>query len=135
MKSCSNTNEKTATGSSCSIKNIYTDDSGEFICETEGGEKSNIINISVTAGSLILESPTVPVMEGEAVTLTCRNKTTSSSFTAEFYKDGLPISNSSTGYMDLTSARSQEVENHQRAGCLSLCHVSQCSVWNDPFTH
>lgn len=26
---------------------------------------------------------------------------------------------------DFTSAKSQELENHQRAGCLSLCHVSQ----------
>ncbi|CAI5660963.1 unnamed protein product [Oreochromis niloticus] len=101
IKSCSNTNEKKATGSSCSIKHLYTDESGEFICETGGGEKSNIINITVTAGSVILESPAVPVMEGEAVTLSCRNKTTSSSFTAEFYKDGLPIRNSSTGYMTI----------------------------------
>uniref|UniRef100_I3K3F8 Ig-like domain-containing protein n=1 Tax=Oreochromis niloticus TaxID=8128 RepID=I3K3F8_ORENI len=92
MKSCSYTNEKTATGSSCSIKNLYPDDSGEFICETEGGEKT---------GSVILESPAVPVMEGEAVTLSCRNKATSSNFTAEFYKDGLPIRNSSTGYMTI----------------------------------
>ncbi|KAL4007922.1 hypothetical protein ACER0C_001774 [Sarotherodon galilaeus] len=106
MKSCSYTNEKTATGSSCSIKNIYTDDSGEFICETEGGEKSNIINITIytcwfLAGSVILESPAVPVMEGEAVTLSCRSKTTSSNFKAEFYKDGLPIRNSSTGNMTI----------------------------------
>ncbi|XP_065326277.1 uncharacterized protein LOC134623804 [Pelmatolapia mariae] len=77
------------------------DDSGEFICETGGGEKSNIINITVTAGSVILESPAVPVMEGEAATLSCRNKTTSSNFTAEFYKDGIPIRNSSTGNMTI----------------------------------
>ncbi|XP_005460653.1 low affinity immunoglobulin gamma Fc region receptor II-a-like [Oreochromis niloticus] len=101
MKSCSYTNEKTATGSSCSIKNIYADDSGEFICETEGGEKSNIINITVAAGSVILESPAVPVMEGEAVTLSCRSKTTSSNFKAEFYKDGHHIRSSSTGNMTI----------------------------------
>ncbi|CAI5661011.1 unnamed protein product [Oreochromis niloticus] len=101
IKSCSYANEKTATGSSCSIKNLYTDESGEFICETGGGEKSNIINITVTAGSVILESPAVPVMEGEAVTLSCRNKTTSSNFTAEFYKDGQHIRNRSTGNMTI----------------------------------
>uniref|UniRef100_A0AAX7TTU0 Ig-like domain-containing protein n=1 Tax=Astatotilapia calliptera TaxID=8154 RepID=A0AAX7TTU0_ASTCA len=101
MKSCSYTNEKTAAGLSCFIKNVYTDDSGEFICETGGGEKSNIINITVTAGPVILESPAVPVMEGEAVTLSCRNKTTSSNFTAEFYKDGILIRKSSTGYMTI----------------------------------
>uniref|UniRef100_A0AAX7TY66 Ig-like domain-containing protein n=2 Tax=Astatotilapia calliptera TaxID=8154 RepID=A0AAX7TY66_ASTCA len=101
MKLCSYTNEKTAAASSCFIKNVYTDDSGEFICETGGGEKSNIINITVTAGPVILESPAVPVMEGEAVTLSCRNKTTSSNFTADFYKDGILIRKSSTGYMTI----------------------------------
>uniref|UniRef100_A0A669DIG4 Ig-like domain-containing protein n=1 Tax=Oreochromis niloticus TaxID=8128 RepID=A0A669DIG4_ORENI len=104
MKSCSYTNEKTATGSSCSIKNIYADDSGEFICETEGGEKSNIINITV-AGKFPFSkqyvSPAVPVMEGEAVTLSCRSKTTSSNFKAEFYKDGHHIRSSSTGNMTI----------------------------------
>uniref|UniRef100_A0AAX7VBY1 Ig-like domain-containing protein n=2 Tax=Astatotilapia calliptera TaxID=8154 RepID=A0AAX7VBY1_ASTCA len=83
------------------MKNVYTEDSGEFICETGGGEKSNIINITVTAGPVILESPAVPVMEGEAVTLSCRNKTTSSNFTADFYKDGNLIRKSSTGYMTI----------------------------------
>ena len=46
---------------------------------------------------MILESPALPVMEGEAVTLSCRNKTMSVNFTTDFYKDGLHISSSSTG--------------------------------------
>ncbi|XP_030608857.1 Fc receptor-like protein 5 [Archocentrus centrarchus] len=92
------------TGSSCTISNVYPEDSGEHWCETGGGHRSNSINISVTAGSVILESPAVPVLEGEAVTLHCRNKTTSSNFTADFYKDGLHISSSSTGSMSIHRA-------------------------------
>ncbi|XP_030610043.1 high affinity immunoglobulin epsilon receptor subunit alpha-like [Archocentrus centrarchus] len=95
---------KTSTGSSCTIKNVYTEDSGEYWCETGREKRSNSINISVTAGSVILESPAVPVLEGEAVTLRCRNKTTSSNFTADFYKDGLHISSSSTGSMSIDRA-------------------------------
>ena len=44
---------------------------------------------------MILESPALPVMEGESVTLLCRNKTTSSVPIADFYKDG---SLAATGY-------------------------------------
>ncbi|XP_033970168.1 uncharacterized protein LOC117469831 isoform X2 [Trematomus bernacchii] len=46
-------------------------------------------------GSVILESPAVPVMEGESVTLICRNQTSTQS--ADFYKDGRLISSSSSG--------------------------------------
>ncbi|XP_030608859.1 low affinity immunoglobulin gamma Fc region receptor II-like [Archocentrus centrarchus] len=102
LKSCSKTN-KTPTGSSCTIKNVYTEDSGEYWSETEGGNRSNIINITVTNGSVILEVPALPVMEGQTVTLHCRNKTSSSNFTADFYKDGRHIHRSSTGNMNIYS--------------------------------
>lgn len=47
---------------------------------------------------MILESPVLPVPEGEAVTLRCKSKMTSSSnHTSEFYKDGLLIGSSPTG--------------------------------------
>ncbi|XP_026225450.1 low affinity immunoglobulin gamma Fc region receptor II-like [Anabas testudineus] len=99
ISSCNKTNRRTSSGSSCTVTNIYTDDSGEYWFQTEGGEKSYSVNITVTSGSVILEIPALPVMEGEAVTLTCRNKTTSSQTSADFYKDGVFISNSSTGNM------------------------------------
>ncbi|XP_028420689.1 low affinity immunoglobulin gamma Fc region receptor II-b-like [Perca flavescens] len=79
---------KTPTGSTCTIDRVYPADSGEYWCETEGGDTSNTVNISVTAGSVILESPVLPVMEGETVTLRCRNKTSSTNLPADFYKDG-----------------------------------------------
>lgn len=55
------------------------------------------------AGSVILESPVLPVMEGDTVTLQCRNKMTSSNLMVDFYKDGLQIGNSSTGNLTIES--------------------------------
>ncbi|XP_037615121.1 low affinity immunoglobulin gamma Fc region receptor II-like [Sebastes umbrosus] len=85
------------------IHRAYPADGGEYWCETEGGERSDSVTISVTAGSVILESPVLPVTEGNDVTLSCRNKTTSSNLTADFYKDGLLIRSSSTGEMTIHS--------------------------------
>ncbi|KAL4007939.1 hypothetical protein ACER0C_001791 [Sarotherodon galilaeus] len=101
VESCSKTNDTTPTGSSCSIQIVYTDNSGEYWYETEGGAKSNIINLSVTAGPVILESPAVPVSMEETVTLSCRNKFPSSNFKADFYKYGCLIHKSSTGNMTI----------------------------------
>ena len=58
---------------------------------------------------MVLDSPAVPVIEGAAVTLRCRYKTTSSNPTAVFYKDGSLIRSSSTGEMTIHSvSRSDE---------------------------
>ncbi|XP_034096371.1 low affinity immunoglobulin gamma Fc region receptor III-like isoform X3 [Gymnodraco acuticeps] len=81
----------------CTITSPYKEDSGDYWCETRG-KKSDYVNVIITAGSVILESPVLPVMEGESVTLSCRNKTTTSSIlSADFYKDGRLIRSSSTG--------------------------------------
>ncbi|KAK1890554.1 Fc receptor-like protein 5 [Dissostichus eleginoides] len=77
------------------IGDLYTSDSGVYWCESEAGRCSNSVNITVSGGSVILESPSVPVMEGESVTLICRNQT--STLSADFYKDGRLISSSSSG--------------------------------------
>ncbi|XP_025759009.1 low affinity immunoglobulin gamma Fc region receptor II-b-like [Oreochromis niloticus] len=101
---CKKTSEETAattTDSKCTINPLYVSDSGEYWCGTAGGKRSNKINITVTAGSVILESPAAPVMEGEAVTLSCRNKMTPSEFMADFYKYGVHIRNNSTGSMTI----------------------------------
>ncbi|KAL3050836.1 hypothetical protein OYC64_001159 [Pagothenia borchgrevinki] len=82
----------------CTIKSAYAPDSGVYWCEDGKGEKSNSVHITVTGGSVILESPVLPVMEGESVTLSCRNKTTTSSIlSTDFYKNGRLIRSSSTG--------------------------------------
>ncbi|XP_055369830.1 low affinity immunoglobulin gamma Fc region receptor III-A-like isoform X7 [Betta splendens] len=96
IPSCKTTNKVIPTGSSCTITNVYADDSGEYWCNDGGGGRSNSVIITVTDGSVMLEVPALPVMEGDAVTLRCRNRTASSPL-AHFYKDGVFISSSSTG--------------------------------------
>ncbi|XP_059210511.1 sialoadhesin-like [Centropristis striata] len=72
----------------CTITTVFSMDSGEYWCEA-AGKRSRAVNITVTLiDSVILESPALPVTEGESVTLSCRNKETSY-LTADFYKDGL----------------------------------------------
>ncbi|CAK6981005.1 low affinity immunoglobulin gamma Fc region receptor II-b-like [Scomber scombrus] len=90
-------------GLNCSIKNVYSEDSGEYWCESASGRRSNSINITVITSSVILESPALPVMEGNPVILRCRSKTTSANPTADFYKDGLFIRSSSMGEMIIYS--------------------------------
>ncbi|XP_005755684.1 Fc receptor-like protein 4, partial [Pundamilia nyererei] len=85
-------------GSSCNIS--YTDkvDSGVYWCESREGPISNMVNLTVTGGSVILQSPVLPVMEGDDVTLLCEEKN-SFNLTAAFYKDGSLIGNEITGHM------------------------------------
>ncbi|XP_049922608.1 low affinity immunoglobulin gamma Fc region receptor II-a-like isoform X1 [Epinephelus moara] len=88
----------------CKIKNaIVAVDSGEYWCEMGEAKKSNTVNITVTGGSVILESPAFPVMVGDEVTLHCRNKQMSSNLTAAFFKDGHLMENSSMGNLTLNS--------------------------------
>ncbi|XP_039679471.1 high affinity immunoglobulin gamma Fc receptor I-like [Perca fluviatilis] len=98
---CSST-WSTSTGP-CKINNAFPAiDIGEYWCEM-GVKKSNTVNITVTVGSVILESPVLPVMEGEAVTLSCRQKQTSTNLTTQFFKDGHLMEKSSTGIMTIHS--------------------------------
>ncbi|XP_042071847.1 Fc receptor-like protein 5, partial [Haplochromis burtoni] len=77
--------------SPCTISPLFERHSGEYWCENEKGERSEVVNISVTAGFVILESPTCPVKEGNEVTLNCTNKKTQSEHITDFYKDGLSL--------------------------------------------
>ncbi|XP_067435903.1 low affinity immunoglobulin gamma Fc region receptor II-a-like isoform X18 [Thunnus thynnus] len=95
--------KRTPTGSFCTLDRAYPTDSGEYWCETDGGERSNSVNITVTAGSVILESPVLPVMEGDDVTLRCRNKTNSTNLRADFYKDGVLMKSAAAGEMTINS--------------------------------
>uniref|UniRef100_A0A672YL62 Ig-like domain-containing protein n=1 Tax=Sphaeramia orbicularis TaxID=375764 RepID=A0A672YL62_9TELE len=93
---CSNT--RTPTTLTCTFKGIYKEESGEYWCEAGAKKRTNSVVITVTPGSVILESPALPVSEGKEVTLRCRNKMTSSSiFMTYFYKDGVLMHNSTTG--------------------------------------
>uniref|UniRef100_A0A673W8M3 Ig-like domain-containing protein n=1 Tax=Salmo trutta TaxID=8032 RepID=A0A673W8M3_SALTR len=87
-------------GSSC-IVSLISSDSGVYWCESGSGEHSNDVNITVPDGAVILESPALPVTEGDSVTLRCRYQGTPSNLTAVFYKDGSLIRTQTTGEMTI----------------------------------
>ncbi|CAI5660207.1 unnamed protein product [Oreochromis niloticus] len=88
-------------GSSCIVSHIISWDSGVYWCESREGPISNMVNLTVTGGSVILQSPVLPVMEGDDVTLLCKTKTTPSNLPAAFYKDGSLIRKQPTGHMTI----------------------------------
>ncbi|XP_005755490.1 Fc receptor-like protein 5, partial [Pundamilia nyererei] len=88
-------------GSSCNISYIDPLESGVYWCESNQSTISNMVNLTVTGGSVILQSPVLPVMEGDDVTLLCKTKTTPSNLTAAFYKDGSLIREEPTGHMTI----------------------------------
>ncbi|XP_072235758.1 high affinity immunoglobulin epsilon receptor subunit alpha-like [Leuresthes tenuis] len=85
----------------CTIKIAKKQDSGIYWCESPAKQRSNSVIISITDNPVILQSPALPVMEGDDVTLSCQSKTTSSNLPAAFYKDGSPIRTEPTGHMTL----------------------------------
>uniref|UniRef100_A0AAZ3S2Z8 Ig-like domain-containing protein n=1 Tax=Oncorhynchus tshawytscha TaxID=74940 RepID=A0AAZ3S2Z8_ONCTS len=87
-------------GSSCNVS-LIPSDSGVYWCESGSGEHINAVNITVSAGAMILESPALPVTEGDSVTLRCRYQGTLSNLTAVFYKDGSLIRTETTGEMTI----------------------------------
>ncbi|KAI9527245.1 hypothetical protein NQZ68_032827 [Dissostichus eleginoides] len=87
-------------GSSCTIGSMNPLDSGVYWCESTEGSTSNTITITVSGGSVFLQSPVLPVMEGDDVTLTCRTKMADPP-SADFYKDGVFIRTESDGHMTL----------------------------------
>ncbi|XP_053485797.1 killer cell immunoglobulin-like receptor 3DL1 [Ictalurus furcatus] len=98
------------TGSTCKISFLYTSYTGVHWCESESGENSNPVNITVHDGDVILESPVHPVTEGHPLTLCCLYRyTKSSNLRADFYKDGSVLQNQTTGEMIIrTVSKSDE---------------------------
>ncbi|KAM4565010.1 uncharacterized protein V3H82_014108 [Fundulus diaphanus] len=89
-------------GSTCNISYLIPPDSGFYWCEwREGAASSSSIQLTVTGGSVILQSPVLPVMEGDDVTLSCHTKTAPSNLPAAFYKDGSIIRTEPAGHMTL----------------------------------
>ncbi|XP_024120436.1 protein turtle [Oryzias melastigma] len=96
---------------------MYEEDSGVYWCESRGGGASSmVVNISVSGGSVILQSPVLPVMEGHDLTLSCQSKTPPSNPSAAFYKDGSLIRTEPTGHMTL-----QHVSRSDEG--LYKCHI------------
>ncbi|XP_034757122.1 Fc receptor-like protein 5 [Etheostoma cragini] len=87
-------------GLSCTIDYMVSWDSGEYWCESREGATSTSISITVPGGPVILQSPVLPVTEGQDLTLQCRTET-SSNLTASFYKDGSFIRTAPAGHMTI----------------------------------
>ncbi|XP_030635216.1 Fc receptor-like protein 3 [Chanos chanos] len=97
------------TGSTCSISSLQSSDSGVYWCQSDSGGNSNPLNITVTYGDVILESPVHPVTEGDTLTLHCRYRYDPSDLRADFYKDGSVLQNQTTGEMTIpTVSKSDE---------------------------
>ncbi|MED6272176.1 hypothetical protein CHARACLAT_027476, partial [Characodon lateralis] len=65
----------TMTGSSCSIKS-HKSHRAVYWCDSETGQFSNAVNITIQNGDLLLVSPINPVIERASVSLSCRLRVT-----------------------------------------------------------
>ncbi|XP_028260827.1 high affinity immunoglobulin gamma Fc receptor IB-like [Parambassis ranga] len=88
-------------GSSCKMDYVLPKDSGVYWCESRQGQTSSSINLTVSGGAVILQSPVLPVMEGDPVTLTCTTRPPASTLPAAFYKDGSLLSSQPAGHMTI----------------------------------
>ncbi|XP_038164133.1 high affinity immunoglobulin gamma Fc receptor I-like [Cyprinodon tularosa] len=96
-------------GSTCNISWLFISDSGVYWCwSSREGAASSSIQLTVTGGSVILQSPVLPVMEGDDVTLSCLTETTPSNLPAAFYKDGSLIRTEPKGHMTLHHVTSSD---------------------------
>ncbi|XP_014870544.1 low affinity immunoglobulin gamma Fc region receptor II-like [Poecilia latipinna] len=96
------------TGSSCTIKSYWYHEA-VFWCESESGEFSNAVNISINDEGLLLVSPVHPVTEGASVTLSCRLRGETKLSDVIFYHNDKLIQNDSRGELKI-SAVSQSDE-------------------------
>nr|XP_055032272.1 putative high affinity immunoglobulin gamma Fc receptor IC [Misgurnus anguillicaudatus] len=110
LKPCSSSSwRSTGTTSTCTIRSLYTSDTGVYWCQSESGEKLHPVNISVHIVDVILDSPVHPVTEGDPLTLRClyRDKNPSN-LRAEFYKDGSVVQTTGDMMIIPTVSKSHE---------------------------
>ncbi|XP_032438836.1 vascular cell adhesion protein 1-like isoform X2 [Xiphophorus hellerii] len=109
-KQCGDDGFGSSAGSTCTIKTLYPSDTGLYWCESINGSSSSSssIQLSVSGGSVILQSPVLPVMEGDDVTLSCRAKNPTHNLPAAFYKDGSFIGDETTGNKILNSVKKSD---------------------------
>ncbi|XP_061565831.1 high affinity immunoglobulin gamma Fc receptor I-like [Cololabis saira] len=102
----------------CFLGTVKQHDSAVYWCETLAKRRTNSVNISVygfRTQPVILQSPVLPVMEGDNVTLSCRTETPNLS--AHFYRDDTLLSSELAGHMTLQHV-SRSDEGRYR------CHIS-----------
>ncbi|XP_016150754.1 B-cell receptor CD22-like [Sinocyclocheilus grahami] len=96
------------TGSTCKISSTVPLDTGVYWCQSESGDRYNLVNITVHIG-VILESPVHPVTEGDTLTLRCLYPySTPPNLRADFYKDGSLIQNQTTEMIISAVSKSHE---------------------------
>ncbi|XP_029381683.1 low affinity immunoglobulin gamma Fc region receptor II-a-like isoform X2 [Echeneis naucrates] len=93
---------------SCSTEDTFPSDTGAYWCQSDRGERSNAIHIRVIDKGVILQSPSLPVMEGDPVTFLCLYKekdqdTPTSNFQTSYFRNGAFIGRHSKGNMTLPS--------------------------------
>ncbi|KAF3698217.1 Fc receptor-like protein 5 [Channa argus] len=106
-----------SSGFSCNISYPLEGHSGVYWCESRDGSTSNSITITVTGGAVILQSPVLPVMEGQNASLHCQTKRPPSKLPADFYKDGSLIRTEPTGHMTIHHVTKSDEG-------LYKCHIS-----------
>ncbi|XP_074480631.1 Fc receptor-like protein 5 [Sebastes fasciatus] len=99
LNSC--TSWGTMTGSTCNIDRSWH--SGVYWCESETGQFSNAVNITIQYFDTILVSPVHPVAEGHPVTLGCKLKTEKVLHDVDFYKNDKLIKNHTNGELIITA--------------------------------
>uniref|UniRef100_A0A8C2CQR5 Ig-like domain-containing protein n=1 Tax=Cyprinus carpio TaxID=7962 RepID=A0A8C2CQR5_CYPCA len=97
------------TGSTCTISYTVPPYTGVYWCQSESGENSHPVNITVHLEDMILDSPVHPVTEGDSLTLHCLYEhSTPPILRADFYKDGSLIQNQTTEMIISTVSKSHE---------------------------
>ncbi|XP_074480575.1 Fc receptor-like protein 5 isoform X3 [Sebastes fasciatus] len=91
----------TMTGSTCNIDRSWL--SGVYWCESETGQFSNAVNITIPYEDIILVSPVHPVAEGHPVTLGCKLNTEKVLHDVDFYKNDKLIKNHTNGELIITA--------------------------------
>ncbi|XP_029028809.1 low affinity immunoglobulin gamma Fc region receptor II-like isoform X3 [Betta splendens] len=125
VRRCSSGWGVTSSGSTCVIRTTYPTDSGLYWCESEDGERSNGVNITITDRAVILESPGLPVPEASAVSLRCRADSNSTGHVFSFYRDGRHIGSSSTAALSIGSA----ARSHQGLYTCSVRGAASAGSW------
>ncbi|KAL1278697.1 hypothetical protein QQF64_025370, partial [Cirrhinus molitorella] len=108
LQDCSSSLWGSQTGSTCTISYTSRSDTGVYWCQSESGENSHPVNITVHFG-VILESPVHPVTEGDTLTLRCLYEfATPPNLRADFYKDGSLIQSQTTEMIISNVSKSHE---------------------------
>ncbi|KAF5890903.1 Fc receptor-like protein 5, partial [Clarias magur] len=96
-------NCSSVSGSTCNIQSLSTSHTGVYWCQSESEGCSDLLNIIVHNGDVILESAVHPVTEGNLLTLQCLYRAKISDSRADFYKNNSLFQKQTTGEMTISS--------------------------------